>query len=81
MEVFVGAARRAYLEKRSKREMAVATFLVAAVIGALGLTSAQDEKDRQAMSAEFTPALRKSVVSSWAGVDIVAQLTAPERGR
>jgi len=81
VEVFVSTVRRAYLKKRSKKQMAVATLLLSTAAGLFGFASSQDERDQQAMSAEFTPALRKSVVSTWAGADIQMTTASPEGGR
>ena len=81
MTVFVGTVRRAYLKKRSKRSMGTVTLLIAATGVLFGLASSQDERDLQAMSAEFTPALRKSIVSTWTGADMQMATMSPEGGR
>lgn len=72
MTVFTNRVRTAYVRKRSKRSMAIVTLSIMAMAGMFSFAAIQDEKDQQAMAAEFSPALRKSVVSSWAGVEISA---------
>ena len=64
MMVFTSRIHCAYLEKRSKKGMALATLLLLAIIGACGIAGSE-EQDRQAMSDQISSASRKRIVARW----------------
>jgi hypothetical protein len=81
MTVFSNRIRTAYVRKRSKRSMAAATLLLMLVSGLFSFAASQDEKDLQSVASDFSPVLRKQVVSTWASTDIVPGSVRLERGR
>lgn len=67
MIVFQNRIRRAYLKKRSIREMSLFTLFIFAVLVFFGLASREDYDDAKRMADSFTPARRVCIVN-WADV-------------
>lgn len=65
MEVFANRVRRAYIRKRSTREMAVATLGFALFILLLGLAGHDQVREEEAMKDLFTHDRRVCIVE-WA---------------
>lgn len=77
--VFSSRIRQAYVRRRSKREMAVATLLLMAVMGACGLAAREDERAQDVSAEVFNSELRRSIVATWAAPSPV--VTYPRSGR
>jgi len=63
--VFTSRFRRAYVQKRSRKEMVVATLLLLGVIASCGLACKEEEREQQVLSADFNSDRRSSIVASW----------------
>jgi|GEM_PF-4969683 len=66
MTVFVSRVRRAYVRRRSLREMAIATLLMVAAVALLAI-AACEELERPAEPVGLTAAQRAEIVRSWYG--------------
>ena len=69
MQVYTNRIGLAYRQSRLMRTHVsvrkAGLLLLAVILLVFGIAGKQDERDAQSMAQEFSPALRKSVVSSW----------------
>jgi len=74
VDIFTNRVGLAYQQSRSMSSSArarkVGAILLIVVVAACGIAGGLDEQDRQSMASEFSPMLRKRVVSTWTASSI-----------